>query len=107
MVIQTVSCVHCDSVNLRRDGQAPNGKQKYFCHDCNKGSRHNPAPRGYSTEFRAQALAAYHERCSLGGVCRIFGVSRQTLVTWLKKSRDLAASEEDIGQSQEERHSRA
>ncbi len=37
--------------------------------------------------FRQQVLAAFHERCSLRGVCRIFGISRQTLMTWLKKSR--------------------
>ena len=99
MVIQTVTCVHCGSVNLRRDGKAPNGKQKYFCHDCQRGSRQNPSPRGYSAGFQAQVLAAYHERCSLRGVCRIFGVSRQTLVTWLKKSRAPAAPAEDAGES--------
>ena len=28
MVIETVHCAHCGSANLRRDGKAPNGKEK-------------------------------------------------------------------------------
>lgn len=103
MVLETVLCAHCGSANLRRDGKAPNGKQKYFCHDCQKGSRQNPAARAYSAEFQAQVLAAYHERCSQRGVCRIFGIARQTLADWLKKSRAVATLEEDARQSPEGR----
>ena len=101
MVTETLSCYHCGSVNLRRDGKAPNGKQKYFCRDCQKGSRQNPAARAYSAEFQAQVLAAYHERCSQRGVCRIFGIAKQTLTDWLKKSRHAAALEENARQSAE------
>ena len=103
MVIETRSCYHCGSINLRRDGKAPNGKQKYFCRDCKKSSRKNPTPRAYSAEFQAQVLAAYHERCSQRGVCRIFGIAKQTLTDWLKKSRDLAALEDDAGKGAEAR----
>lgn len=101
MVIETVLCAHCGSANLRRDGKAPNGKQKYFCRDCQKGSRKNPSARAYSAEFQAQVLAAYQERCSQRGVCRIFGIARQTLADWLKKSRDAATLEENAGKSAE------
>ncbi len=52
-------------------------------------------------------LAAYHERCSQRGVCRIFGIAKQTLTDWLKseqlKSRDAAALNEDIDKGSEER----
>jgi len=78
---------------------ALNGKQKYFCNACRKGSRQNPTPLGYSPEFKEKVLAAYHERASLRGVCRIFGICRQTLVTWLKKSRETAQAQENAGQS--------
>ena len=100
MVSETILCIHCGSDRLRLDGKAPNGKQKYFCNACQRSSRQNPKARGYSQDFQAQVLAAYHERASLRGVCRIFGISRQTLITWLKKSRQLAALEEDACQSQ-------
>ena len=100
MVSEIILCVHCGSDRLRRDGLAYNGKQKYFCNACKRGSRQNPKARGYSQDFQAQALAAYHERASLRGVCRIFGISRQTLITWLKKSREPAILEDDAGESQ-------
>ncbi len=97
MVSETILCRHCGSEHLRKDGKAPNGKQKYFCNTCQKSSRHNPKEPGYSQEFQEQVLAAYHERASLRGVCRIFGICRQTLVTWLKKSRETAAAQENAG----------
>jgi transposase-like protein len=100
IVSETILCLHCGSDRLRLDGKAPNGKQKYFCNTCKRGSRQNPKSRGYSQDFQAQVLAAYHERASLRGVCRIFGISRQTLITWLKKSREPATLEEDVGKGQ-------
>ena len=97
MVTQTVLCSHCGSPRLTRDGKAPNGKQKYLCHTCGKRSRQNPGTRAYPNGFRAQVLAAYHERCSQRGVCRIFGISRETLAVWLKKSGDVAPLTSDAG----------
>lgn len=52
MVSETILCVHCGSDRLRRDGLAYNGKQKYFCHACNRGSRQNPKAHGYSQDFQ-------------------------------------------------------
>ena len=89
MVTQTVLCSHCGSLRLTRDGKAPNGKQKYLCHGCGRRSRQNPGTRAYPDELRTQVLAAYHERCSQRGVCRIFGISRETLAAWLKKAATL------------------
>ena len=34
MVTVTVHCPHCGSEDLRRNGRAPNGKQKYRCRAC-------------------------------------------------------------------------
>lgn len=97
MVTQTILCSHCGSDQLIRHGKAPNGKQKFRCHACHKCSRENPGSASHDAAFRAQVLAAYHERCSLRGVCRIFGISRQTLIVWLKKSRDTSAAGSDPG----------
>ncbi len=90
MVTITLTCAHCGGTDLTRNGHAPNGKQKLRCKGCGRSSRRDPASRAYAPDFRERALAAYHERCSMRGVCRLFGISRQTLVTWLKKSRGAA-----------------
>ena len=91
MVTQLVSCYHCGSENIVKNGKAPNGKQKYQCKDCGKSSRENP-DFGYSEERKEEILNAYQERPSMRGISRIYGISRNTLTKWLKKSQESTAS---------------
>ena len=91
MVTQTVKCYHCGSEQLKKNGRAPNGKQRYHCKACNRASLDNP-DYGYSEKRKAEVIRAYQERSSMRGVARTFGVSRTTLGTWLKKSRDDATA---------------
>jgi hypothetical protein len=37
-----VRCYHCGSENLKKNGKAPNGKQRYHCKACNRASLENP-----------------------------------------------------------------
>ena len=100
MVTQTVSCYHCTSTDLIRFG-FQNGRQRYRCRACGKTSRENKGSNAYDETVKAQILAAYHERGSLRAMKRIFGVSPNTVMAWLKKSRSLAALEEDTDKGQE------
>lgn len=84
-VTTTVPCPHCGSDQVIRNGRASNGKQRYKCHACGRRSRENPAPNGYTEERRTEILKALHERSSLRGIARTFGVSRQTVTSWMKK----------------------
>ena len=83
----TVRCLHCGSDKLKRNGHAPNGKQKYSCKDCKKQSRENPTPYAYALERREEILRSYEERSSLRGLTRTFGVARNTVSEWLKKKQ--------------------
>ena len=85
MITVTITCIHCGSEQLMRNGRAPNGKQRYKCRACGRQSRENPAPNGYTDERRAEILSALHERSSLRGIERTFGVSRNTVTAWMKK----------------------
>ena len=91
MVTQTVMCYHCGSENVKKNGKAPNGKQRYYCKECNRASLENP-DYGYSKERKEEILKAYQERSSMRGVARTFGISRNTLDAWLKKSQSNASS---------------
>jgi len=86
MITTTLSCPHCHSENIVRNGLATNGKQRYLCQDCGRRSRANPGSNAYSAEERELILRAYEERSSLRGLVRTFGVSRNTVTKWLKKS---------------------
>jgi transposase-like protein len=85
MVYQIIKCYHCGSENLKKNGKAPNGKQRYHCKACNRASLEAP-DYGYSEERKEEILRAYQERSSMRGVSRTFGVARNTLASWLKKS---------------------
>jgi transposase-like protein len=80
-----LKCQHCGSENIVRNGKTQNGKQRYFCHHCRHRSRDNPQPNGYPEPERETILRAYHERSSLRGLTRTFGVARNTVSSWLKK----------------------
>ncbi len=92
MVSKVIACYHCGGTRLVKNGTAPNGKQKYQCRDCGKASRENP-DYGYSDERKEEIIRAYQERPSLRGLTRTFGVSRNTVTKWLKKSQDTASTE--------------
>src|SRR5215469_5501457 len=93
MVTITARCPHCGSDALVRNGRAPNGKQKYLCRACQRQSRENATPHAYPEERREEILRAYEERSSLRGLERTFGVSRNTVITWIKKGRTAASFE--------------
>lgn len=87
MLTPAPRCAHCGSENLASNGHAKNGKLRFRCRTCNKYGRHNPGSAAYDEATKAVILAAYHERTSIRGLRRIFGVSRNTVAAWLKKSQ--------------------
>lgn len=99
MVTQVVKCAHCSSNRIVKNGKAPNGKQKYQCKSCGRASRENPSSKGYPEARKEEILRAYEERSSLRGLSRTFGVSRNTVSKWLKKSQDTAVPEQYPQQS--------
>ena len=99
MVITTVHCPHCGSEDIVRNGRSPHGKQKYRCKEGNRQSRENPTPHAYSEERREEILRAYEERSSLRGIERTFGVSRTSVIGWMKKSRKAASAERNCART--------
>ena len=91
MVVKEVKCYHCKSLSIVKNGKSAQGKQRYLCRDCGQSSTENPN-YGYSEERKEEILRAYQERPSMRGISRTFGISRQTLTAWLKKSQDIASS---------------
>jgi transposase-like protein len=80
-----MECVHCGSKAVIKRGWTRNGKQRFGCKTCCITFRENPQSNAYDEARKAEILRAYHERSSLRGLTRTFGVSRQTVTSWLKK----------------------
>ena len=86
MIVETTvhTCTKCQSTHVIKNGTNACGNQQYHCKDCGAYAVLNPHRR-YPDQQKARILRAYHERGSMRGIERIFGVSRQTLATWIKK----------------------
>jgi transposase-like protein len=87
MIAKTVvhSCRNCGSQNIVKNGHNAYGNQQFWCKDCGKRGVLEPK-NSYSVEQRNQIISAYtNERSSMRGIQRTFGVSRNTLTSWLKK----------------------
>ena len=89
------TCTHCHSENLVKNGTNKAGNPQFLCKTCGQYGTLNPQQR-YTPEQRETILKAYFERPSMRGIERIFGVSRQTLAKWFKKSPDPSASQGDL-----------
>jgi len=85
MITLVVSCSHCQGTELVRNGATADGRQRYLCRACGRRSTADPRPKGYTEEERELILRAYQERSSLRGLSRTFGVSRNTVTSWLQK----------------------
>jgi transposase-like protein len=86
MNTQTANCRYCNSTTTIRHGYTAKGKQRYRCRDCGRCFVQTPVSTAYDPARKEEILRAYHERTSLRGISRIFGVSRNTVTYWLKKS---------------------
>ncbi|HMG35757.1 MAG TPA: helix-turn-helix domain-containing protein [Blastocatellia bacterium] len=68
-----------------------------MCRDCGRQSRDKPQTSGYSRERREEILRAYQESGSIRGLARIFGVSRNTVSSWLKDGSDPTEPDSETG----------
>ena len=86
MIVETTvhTCRRCTSPHIVKNGRNACGHQQFKCKDCGMSAVLQPKV-AYSEERKAEILKAYQERPSMRGIQRIFGVSRQTLASWLKK----------------------
>ena len=98
MITMTVTyeCTGCGSLDIVKNGRTQKGKQKFHCHSCGAYGTLEPEVK-YPPERQEEILKAYHERSSLRGLERTFGVARQTVSKWLKKSPATANHSPDPG----------
>ncbi len=83
MITTLHSCARCQGTALVRNGTNSANNPKYKCKTC--GFSGVLVTRRKSATEKEQAVAAYQERASARGVGRIFGISHQTALNWVKK----------------------
>jgi transposase-like protein len=80
----------CPGTDVVRNGKTPDARPRFRCRDGQRRSTADSRPQGYAEEPRELILRAYQERSSLRGLTRPFGVSRNTVTSWLPKKPPLS-----------------
>ncbi len=78
------TCRGCGSENLIKNGKNRYGNQQYYCKDCKKSGVLKPK-NSYTEAEKEHILAACKERPSMRGISRLYGISGNTLASWLQK----------------------
>ena len=79
-------CTKCNSNNIVMNGFTSGSQQKYHCKDCGCYRTLHTAQL-YTSERKEEILRSYHERSSLRGTRRVYGVAVSTILRWLEKKR--------------------
>src|SRR5262245_26869850 len=80
-----VTCRHCGSTNLHKNGHTKSGQQKFHCKDCNFYGRLDT--KEYERRHQQQTGEQLHqERLSQRAIARITGMSRNTIAALVKKA---------------------
>ena len=84
MVEGISKCKKCDSSAIVKNGCNASGNPRYLCKTC--GFSGVIKSRHYQESMHDLVVRASQERCSSRGLARIFGISHQTALRWIKKS---------------------
>jgi hypothetical protein len=80
-----ISCPHCKSCTVRKNGSIHSGKQKYECLSCRKQFVEDPQNKIIPDDTKERIRRSLLERVSLEGICRIFDVSMPWLLGFMEK----------------------
>ena len=85
MISEVTSCKKCGSAGLVRNGSNAVGNPRYKCNSC--GFSGVIKTRRYGETAQDLVLRAAQEWSSSRGLSRVFAISHQTALNWIKKSK--------------------
>lgn len=96
VTIMTTTCPICGAKgNIVGYGFNRSGTQRCRCNTCKKIFTDNPKRHAYSEEIKKQAIKIYYSGVSGRGVGKIFGMGKENVVRWIKKTANVVDKSED------------
>ena len=81
-------CPLCQSEEQQQKyGKNRSGTQRCKCNRCGHTYTLAPKSRAYSEEVREQAIKTYYSGVSGRGVGALFGMGKENVVRWIKKTK--------------------
>ena len=84
-VITMITCKHCNSENIRKNGNN-RGIQRYFCKSCCRTFA--PRNQRFGEKQKAFALLMYLNNVGIRKCALFLGVSRQTISNWIEEAHE-------------------
>ena len=79
-----LKCPSCGATSKQnKHGFTKSHTQRYRCQHCQKSYTPRQKTRGYSKEFRKQALQMYIDGVNFRRIGRFLGVHHQTVINWV------------------------
>ena len=79
-----MTCPHCASTSLKKNGHTHYKKQNYYCHSCRRQFVENGQAWFVSDADKLLINKLLLERVSLAGICRVCQVSEPWLLNYIK-----------------------
>jgi transposase-like protein len=79
-----MQCKKCQSTHVVKNGRTPAGQQKYHCRDCGVYTVTDDRARERAAQ-RELVEKLHRERVSQRGIARVTGVTRPTIIRWLRE----------------------
>jgi IS1 family transposase/transposase-like protein len=80
-----ISCWHCQSLNLVKNGKTSSKKQKYRCKDCGKQFIFDYTYQGCRTEIRSLILKMTLNSSGIRDISRVLSVSTNTVLRQIRR----------------------
>ena len=80
MCYEKITCPHCSSFNLKKNGKTRNEKQKYYCRDCGRQFITDYTYQGCRPEIRSLILKMTLNSSGIRDISRVLAVSTNTIL---------------------------
>ena len=87
MIIEVKRCTKCQSENLVKNGKNGVGNPRFKCKDCGFSGVLQTLRK--SEAFKEMVILAAQDRTSSRGLARVFKVSHQSALNWVKKKHKI------------------
>jgi transposase len=84
--IQDISCPHCSSSDLQKNGHSENGTQRWRCNSCRKSFQLSYRYNARKPGVKEQIIELTLNSSGVRDIGRILNISNNTVVSELKKN---------------------
>ena len=81
-----INCIHCQGINLIKNGHRKNGTQRWRCHECGKSFQLDYRYNSCKPGIKAQITELTLNSSGVRDIGRILSISKNTVVSELKKN---------------------